>query len=137
MSLNWSLLIPAQEGLVVKTDVITAVLVDTFAANIEDILVASYKSLFIRNCSIIFGARQKMVGSSFRLIISFTTNCVTVEIKVLKLCFTSGFKISQGADLEHFRKVFPPPVSPLQLNTIVRGPLAQLQDTYYVTRTCP
>jgi hypothetical protein len=43
--------------------------------------------------------------SSFRLIISFTTNCVTVGIKILKLCFTSEFKISRGADLEHFRKV--------------------------------
>jgi hypothetical protein len=67
----------------------------------------NYESLFIRNRSIIFGAHQKMVGSSFRLIISFTTNCVTVGIKVLKLCFTSEFKISRGADLEHFRKVFP------------------------------
>ena len=52
-----------------------------------------------------FGACQKIIRSSFRLIISFTTNCVTVGIKVLKLCFTSEFKISRGADLEHFRKV--------------------------------
>jgi hypothetical protein len=46
-------------------------------------------------------------ASAFQLIISFTTNCVTVGIKVLKLCFTSEFKVSQGVDLEHFRKVFP------------------------------
>jgi hypothetical protein len=70
-------------------------------------VVRCYESLFIRNRSIIFGARQKMVGSSFQLIISFTTNCVTVGVKVLKLCFTSEFEISRGTDLEHFRKVFP------------------------------
>jgi hypothetical protein len=56
-----------------------------------------------------------MVGSSFQLIISFTTNCVTVGVKVLKLCFTSEFEISQGVDLEHFRKVFPT----VQLSAIV------------------
>ena len=51
------------------------------------------------------GGLPKIVTSSFRLIISFATNCVIVGINVLKLCFTSEFEISRGADLEHFRKV--------------------------------
>jgi hypothetical protein len=54
------------------------------------------------------------------LIISFVTICVTVGIKVLKQSFTSEFKISRDADLEHFRKVFPTAqpclISPLLLS---------------------
>jgi hypothetical protein len=99
----------------------------------------SYESLFIRNRSIIWGSRKNRL-SSFRLIISFTTNVVTVGIKVLKLCFTSEFEISRGADLEHFRKVFPTLLHLLQLDTSVNASsphfIEQLQDMYYITRTC-
>jgi len=51
------------------------------------------------------GGLPKIVGSSFRLIISFAANCVTVGINPLKQSFTSEFEISRGADFEHFRKV--------------------------------
>jgi hypothetical protein len=51
------------------------------------------------------GGPQKIVESSFRLIMSFATNCVIVGINVLKLCFTSEFEISRGVDFKHFRKV--------------------------------
>ena len=61
-----------------------------------------YKESFYRVWS-----PQKNGLSSFRLIISFATICVTVGIKVLKQSFTSEFKISRYADFEHFRKVFP------------------------------
>ena len=59
-----------------------------------------YKESFFR----VWGL-PKIVGSSFRLIISFATNCVTIGIKDLKLCFTSEFELSRGVDFECFRKV--------------------------------
>jgi hypothetical protein len=61
--------------------------------------------------------------SSFRLIISFATICVTVGINVLKQSFTSEFEISRGVDLEHFRKVshivtlFVTPLGPVSITS--------------------
>ena len=97
-----------------------------------------YESLFIRNRSIVFGARQKNLGSSFGLIISFTTKVVTVGITILKLCFTSEFKISRDAEFEHFRKEFPTvPQTPSSTSHRLQAFVKHSDGVYDATQTCP
>jgi hypothetical protein len=69
------------------------------------------------------------------LIISFTTNVVTVGIKVLKLCFTSEFEISRGMDLEHFRKVFPCLSTFFNLTPVSTLPVQALLNSYRICTT--
>ena len=79
---------------------IYAVVTQLTAVNLLKLRVLIYKESFYHIWSL-----PKIIRQLFGLRISLATNCVTVGIKVLKLCFTSEFEISRGADLEHFRKV--------------------------------